>query len=104
MSTSSKKYARNKEKMRRDKLDEFGYWFCDKCKMNNAYQMQIHHIVFRSEKPQHKHLHDRKNLIDLCQKCHMDFHDDKSSRNYLIEERGLLELFGQDILRYTARN
>lgn len=92
------KYYYNRDKLRRDKIDKYGYWFCDKCKTNNDYLASMHHIVYRSEKPKHKCLHAKKNLIDLCAKCHVWFHEKKDRRNYLIEERKLTELFTNDIL------
>jgi len=53
-----------------------------------------HHIVFRSEKPNHPEMNNPANLIFLCHNCHEGFHNDKRSRNYLVKERGLQELFG----------
>ena len=93
-----KEYLRIRNKKREDKINEYGYLFCDRCNKSNPSKFEMHHIVFRSEKPQHKHLHNPKNLIDLCVQCHNDFHKVKSSRGYLIKERKLTELFGNSIL------
>ena len=94
----STRYYTNRDRLRREKIDGIGYWCCDKCGRNNTYNYSMHHIVYRSEKPKHEHLHNEKNLIDLCMKCHLWFHEKKDRRNYLIEERKLTELFGNDIL------
>ena len=92
------KYYKTRDRLRRDKMFTFGYWFCDKCKTNNQYHASMHHIVYKSEKPKHRHLHSSRNLIDCCEKCHLWFHEKKDRRNYLIEQRKLTELFGNDIL------
>lgn len=96
---ASSRYTTNCNTIRKHKIEKHGYWFCDRCKTNNGYLCSMHHIVFRSEKPKHKHLHTKKNLIDLCEKCHRYFHEKKDRRIYLIEERNLTELFGNDILK-----
>ena len=46
--------------------------------------------------PKHKELHNAKNLILLCRKCHLKMHNKKHNkyRTKLIKERGLTELFG----------
>ena len=98
MKASDRQYIKTVEQIREQKLEEHGYWFCDKCLSNNAYHCSMHHIVYRSEKPKHEHLHDERNLIDCCEICHLWFHEKKDRRNYLIEQRNLTELFGNDIL------
>lgn len=95
--TKDKEYIRIRKEIRKEKIDRYGYWFCDKCKINDTYHCSMHHIIYRSEKPKHEHLHNKRNLIDLCAKCHNWFHAKKDRRNYLIEERNLTELFGNDI-------
>lgn len=92
-------FIKIRNEIRIKKFEDFGYWFCDKCKSNKIYHYSMHHIVFRSEKPKHKHLHNKRNLIDLCEEHHNWFHEKKDRRNYLIEERKLTELFGNDILK-----
>jgi len=75
-------------------LDEHGYIFCEKCKINNSFSFAVHHIIFRSEAPKHKELHNEKNLIILCDKCHSLAHGKKREfREGIVEERGLKELF-----------
>jgi hypothetical protein len=38
-------------------------------------------------------LHDKRNLIICCDSCHDQFHAIKSSRDKIVEKRGLKELF-----------
>lgn len=90
-------YKKVRNGMRAKMIEEHGYLFCEKCNTNNTYQWEMHHLIYRSEKPRHEHLHNEKNLINLCMKCHNWFHNKKSRRNEIVEQRGLTELFGQDI-------
>jgi len=84
--------------MLNEMIDENNYTFCQCCKVTSE-ALAPHHIVFQSEKPKHKHLHDRRNLILVRQKCHTRFHDNKhKERAKYIKERDLTELFGNDIL------
>ena len=92
------KYYTTRDRLRREKINICGYWSCDKCHSSNEYHASMQHIVYRSEKPKHEHLHNERNLIDLCMRCHNYFYEKKDRRNYLIEERKLTELFGNDIL------
>lgn len=82
-------------------VEEFGYKFCEECKTNQSLRFETHHIIFASEKPRHEHLHNERNLILLCIACHNNFHSGKTKgkRLHLIEKRGLVELFGNSILR-----
>jgi len=86
-------YHRIRNEIRKKKMKEWGYLFCDNCGTNKTYQWEMHHIVYRSEKPKHKELHNPLNLIDLCMKCHNWFHIKKDRRNKLVKERGLVKLF-----------
>lgn len=87
------KYKRNRQKIIDGMLDKYGYIFCQNCHSSNAYKFEVHHIYFRSEKPLHPELHNVRNLILVCNKCHRRFHDHKQSRNKLVEERNLKQLF-----------
>lgn len=97
-SIGEKEFLRIRNEIRQKKIEKYGYLFCDKCNINNTYQWEMHHLIYRSEKTKHEHLHNERNLIDLCMKCHNWFHKKKNRRNYLIEERNLTELFSNDIL------
>ena len=90
---------KNKRELRDKKLKYHGYRFCDECKMSNHSRYEFHHIIYRSEKPNHPRLHDKINLIDCCDECHDKFHQIKASRNNLVLERGLNDVFGQDVLK-----
>ena len=93
-----KLYLRTRNEMRAKMKEEFGYLFCEHCGTNETYQWEMHHLIYRSEKPLHDNLHDKRNLINLCMKCHNWFHKNKSNRNEIVAERKLNELFGEDVL------
>ena len=77
--------------------DYYGYACCENCLKSGRTRLEIHHIIFRSEKPKHPDIHHLKNLILLCSECHQLFHDKKSLRNKLVKERELANLFGDDV-------
>lgn len=52
-----------------------------------------HHIVYRSEAPKHENLHNKRNVIKLCNECHSNYHNRKDNRKHLVIERKLWELF-----------
>lgn len=93
-----RKYQKVRDGMRTKMIEKHGYLFCERCNTNTTYQWEMHHIVYRSEKPRHEHLHSERNLVNLCIKCHNWFHNKKSRRNDIVKERGLVELFGQEIV------
>lgn len=84
-----KKCAEYKQKF----LNEHEYLYCELCGISNAIRYETHHIIFASEKPKHKELHNNKNLILLCIGCHNELHKHKLLRNNLVQDRGLNELF-----------
>lgn len=86
------------QKMNIEMQENYWYRFCEYCWINNSLRWEHHHIIFRSEKPLHQFLHDKRNTIHLCVKCHNIFHKDKSIRIPLIRERKLNELFWDEIL------
>ena len=90
-------FLRNRNELKQDIIDMYGYLFCEHCKTTNTSRFETHHIVYRSEKPNHKHLHDKRNLIVLCITCHNEYHKSKLMREHLVKERGLIDLFGSDI-------
>lgn len=97
-------YNKNRKSLVQEQLDEYGYHFCQKkgCGTSSAYKFEVHHIIFRSEIPNHPELHNKKNLIIVCSDCHNvkpnSFHNKKDERNYLIEERGLDKIFNVSII------
>ena len=90
-------YINNRKKLIDEMIDARGYIYCKCCNITNAFKFHTHHIIFRSEKPNHKHLHNKENLIICCNECHNDFHNNKSLRNNLVENRKLYLLFGNDV-------
>jgi len=74
---------------------------CQICGRNG--QMDLHHIIYRSEAPRHKNIHNKMNLIISCRSCHNTLHRrKKDSREKLIKERKLWELFPE--LEYLKHN
>jgi len=76
-------------------VDEVGYLKCELCGISSAIRYETHHIVYASEAPKHKELHNHKNLILVCIKCHNWLHQKKTRRNNLVVERGLEKLFNK---------
>jgi 5-methylcytosine-specific restriction endonuclease McrA len=94
----SPQYLKSRQELIDNQISEYGYHFCEHCqKSRGVYKFEVHHIIYRSEAPKHPYLHDKRNLIILCSDCHNgsgdSFHNNKSKRNYLIEERNLHEIF-----------
>jgi len=81
------------KEMNEEMMNKYWYRFCEYCWINNSLRWEHHHIVFRSEKPRHEFLHDKKNIIHVCIKCHNQFHKNKSIRDNLVKERWLDKLF-----------
>lgn len=95
-----KAFFRNRNEIKEAMMDAQGYVCCQRCKRTNS-KMEAHHIVYRSEKPNHPNLHDKVNIIIVCVPCHNWYHKSKGNRDDLVEKRGLSELFGVDILNKT---
>jgi len=94
------KHFRACQKYRKKFLDKNGYLFCEKCNanINKAKKFEVHHIVFASEAPRHEELHNDKNLILLCIKCHNKFHGKKREiRKSIVKERELEKLFNRNL-------
>lgn len=89
------KHFRECKKYRKNFLEKNGYLFCEMCNTSNSLKFETHHIVYASEKPKHKELHNQKNLILVCIKCHNKLHEKKSRRNKIYKERGLKKLFSE---------
>lgn len=73
--------------------EDFGYFFCERCGRSDQMRYEVHHIFYRSEKPNHENLHDRKNLIMLCIGCHNYLHSHKKEREKLDKFSGARSLF-----------
>lgn len=95
-------YRKNGKEIMEAMINDRGYVYCEHCNKPNAQGYERHHIIWKSEKPGHKNMHDKENLYILCivfdDNCHAKFHKDKSLRNKLVEERKLHLVFGLDVL------
>lgn len=95
--TGIRLFHANRDEYKREFIEKNGCLWCEKCGDSNA-KLEAHHIIYRSEKPAHAHLHSKQNILLVCVKCHNWFHKSKSNRNSLVEERRLHLLFGNDVL------
>jgi len=80
------------------------YDYCELCGTSNSPRFETHHIVYASEAPKHKELHNFKNLIYLCIGCHNKLHSNKILRNDLVKERCLNELFKRNLHIYEKKS
>lgn len=78
---------------RRDFLFDNGYMYCEHCGRSDGYYYEVHHIFYRSEKPNHSNLHHYDNLILVCKKCHLWLHEQKNRRESLNKYKESKELF-----------
>jgi hypothetical protein len=90
-------FNKNNKEIRQAQIQAVGHIYCENCKTSNSPRFEGHHLIFRSEKPLHQHLHDKENIYILCIGCHNEFHKNKSMRNHLVEDRKLYLLFGEDV-------
>lgn len=97
-SDGERRYIRNSKELKNHIIENSGYIKCENCNTSKSIKYETHHIIFRSEKPNHKNLHDLDNLILLCIECHNKFHKNKGLRNRIVVKRELHLLFGNDIL------
>lgn len=92
-----RQYNKNRLELHEEMYDLHGFYFCQNCGRSGV-GLECHHLIFRSEKPNHEHINHKKNLIIVCRKCHDKFHGNKGARNKIVESRGLDLLFGNDVL------
>lgn len=90
-------FHKNSKIIRLEMKEKVGHIYCQVCNQTNSLQWETHHIIYRSEAPKHPNLHNPRNLILCCIKCHNAFHADKFSRTSLVHERKLWELFPEII-------
>lgn len=84
-------YQSNRRALISDQKKRAGHTYCQICK--RPCRTETHHLVYRSEAPNHPHLHDKKNLILVCREHHNWFHEEKDRRLPWIRERELWKLF-----------
>ena len=90
-------FTKNCKEIEAAMVEDVGYKYCQYCYRSNGH-FERHHIIYRSEKPNHPNLNDKVNAYILCYGCHLDFHRFKWMRNSIVEQRGLDKIFGQDVL------
>ena len=88
-----KELQRNSRYIRDQQQKKKWYYYCEHCLTKNTMRWETHHLIYRSEIPKHKDLHNKRNLLRLCIKCHNEFHKNKKLRTPYIQERNLSELF-----------
>ena len=93
-----RKYTKNRQIIIEKNKNKFGQLTCESCFTDKGGIFETHHIVYRSRKPKHEHIHHERNLILVCRKCHNFYHEKKGNGQHLIYERNLTELFGNSIL------
>ena len=91
----SLEFEKNRKKLIENIINERGYIYCQFCGRSDAYRYDPHHIIFRSELGKSKDIHNLRNLICLCENCHIKFHTTKRMREPLIKERDLNTLYGR---------
>ena len=91
-----KVFQRNRNEILNTMLETVGYTYCEKCSKSGV-KLEGHHIIYRTDKPKHEHLHDKINILMVCVPCHNLFHTTKGLRNELVLARGLHILFGNDV-------
>jgi 5-methylcytosine-specific restriction endonuclease McrA len=93
-----RKFQKNAKEIKESLIAVFGHIKCQHCETSTSSRFETHHIIFRSEMPNHENLHDKSNLIVLCIKCHNEFHKHKMKRDGIVIERGLHYQFGNSVL------
>ena len=88
-----KELKKNRGEIVEDLIDEHGYLFCQMCGKSNAFQFHCHHIMSRGKFPKHPLLHDKKNLIIVCNVCHDRCHFEPEYNERTIKQRRLDEYF-----------
>ena len=103
-SKTGAKHLRMCKKYRTEFLENNNYCWCELCGVSNSFKFEVHHIVFASEAPLHKELHNFKNMIMLCIDCHNKLHTKKGLRDELVKNRGLEELFNRKLIYDRGEN
>ena len=87
-------------------MDSPWYLYCQECKKSWFMWLELHHIIFRSECPNHPKKHSKINSLLLCNECHKEYHSHKSIREKWIVQRKLWEVFPEIIKkkRYCLTN
>ena len=94
----SPEFIKNSKEIKKEMIDDVGYLYCQYTGRSDSLKHETHHIIFRSEKPNHPHLHSKMNLIVVGIEAHNEFHKHKWIRNKIVKDRGLDAIFGKDVL------
>jgi hypothetical protein len=94
------KHLRACAKYRKDFMQRNERAFCEVCGCNETgiLRFEVHHIYFASLYPKHPQLHNFRNLVHICIRCHNKFHSGDQYRwafEKLESDRGLKELFAK---------
>jgi hypothetical protein len=86
-------------------LSDPDHIFCLSRNCVGGVRVSPHHIFSRARYVGHPMLHDKRNLIMLCQTCHEAFERFERQEEYeqLVEERGLEELFNGEAATFTLK-
>lgn len=85
--------TKNRQKLVNEMAEKYGYIFCQLCQKSKGWKFEVHHIIARSQAPNHPKLHTIENLIIVCTDCHRRLHADKRLNDQIVKERGLKEIF-----------
>jgi predicted nucleic acid-binding Zn ribbon protein len=88
-------FIKNSKEIKQGMIDDVGYIYCEYCGVSNSIKYEAHHIIFRSERPRHINLHNKKNILIVCINCHNLLHKNKSLRDVIVNERNLHSLFNK---------
>lgn len=91
LSKSNKTFHKVKVEMAEKMMDDP---HCEHCGIPTQ-NLDLHHIFYRSEVPNHAFLNDPINLIFCCRECHEWFHLSKDNRRDLADKRGLYDIFNK---------
>lgn len=89
----SMKHLRTCAEYKKEFIEKNGYIYCEYCGTHQSLRFETHHVIFASEAPNHKNLHNHKNLMVLCIKCHNKFHSKRELRDRIVKKRRLDKLF-----------
>lgn len=92
-----KAFVKNGKILKQRIINAKGCLQCEICSTNNTLRWEVHHIIYRSEAPEHESLHSIKNLVLCCISCHNWLHAQKDRRNGIVRKRRLWKVFPEYI-------
>jgi predicted HNH restriction endonuclease len=85
--------VKNRKELTNEMLEKYGYLFCEMCMSTREYKYHCHHIMSRGRYPNHPMLHEKINLVIICDDCHELCHQKPEYNEKLIEKRNLRSIF-----------